>query len=180
MSKQLMKTIIWQDVYNGLSYLYGTELEFLDNEVVWRNPRVASSKHLLKFTSRTNYQAERKSPDLPVLTPGASYELVSDVETIPVDSIFIRINFYNRQNELLHFEIMRDKTCDFICPKDTFVYDIILISSGCTAFRFQKLQLFDFGEISYPDLNLSEMKVYHKDNVPEDIQFVRQYIQTIG
>ena len=52
---------------NANTYLYGTTIEQRNTDVYFSNQRMPSSFVIHSWTSRTNYQADRISPQLPLL-----------------------------------------------------------------------------------------------------------------
>lgn len=179
MRKQLVKTITWTEVHKGHVYLYGTQLQLVGKTLHYHNPLLASGKPLLKFDSRTNYQGERRSPDLPLLLPNRTYELSAAFETVPADRAYLQVDFYNRQNEVIWSYIQREKVGQFTCPEETFTYQILLFSAGCSDLTFDHFTL----SLLEPQHNLTtyamKTRGYLSDKIPEELSLVAPLIRSI-
>ncbi|MGT2965245.1 accessory Sec system protein Asp3 [Streptococcus acidominimus] len=179
MTKCLLAVIRWREVYSGSAYLYGSSLDFSDESVLFQNPRLASGKPIVSFLSRTNYQGNRRSPDLPVLTPNQTYFLERDILAEPAGRLFVQIDFFNRQNEKISFEVLRQGVEQFTCPADTFSYKISILSAGCTQIRFKEMRLYQEEEPVEMKREIPLQKCYTEKQLPEELQFVKPLIQLI-
>lgn len=154
MTETVVQKIYWGSVSRGTTYLYGSGIRYGDQEVCFENMNFASGKPIKKWLSRTNYQGDRTSPSLPLLRPGKTYglELVAELE--PAGRFYIRLDFINRQNELIGFEVLRDHRGTFTYPEDAFTYSITLHNGGCHRLRFSHLILTQ--EDKTPSLMISD------------------------
>lgn len=180
MTERLLKTIYWQEVYSRATYLYGSLLDISKEEMHFYNPRLAPGKPIVRFTSRTNYQGDRRSPDLPLLIPNSTYRLECQIVSEPENRIYIQIDYFNRQNEQISFDILREGVEEFSCPQETFVYTITVLSAGCQRVRFKELRLYQKEATSDENLKRQPLqKRYVESQLPEELQFVKPFIQLI-
>lgn len=142
MTRKLIKNIKWSEVYSGATYLYGSLLNITEEYMDFNNLRLSSGKPIVKFVSRTHYQGDRRTPDLPLLIPNETYTIESHILSNPENRFFIQIDFYNRQNEKIKFSILRENIATFTCPTDTFHYAISVFSAGSTKFTFQDIKIY--------------------------------------
>ncbi|MCC9736717.1 accessory Sec system protein Asp3, partial [Streptococcus agalactiae] len=146
--------IYWDD-FSRFSYNFGTKLQFLGKSVCFENPLAPSSTNLYTWSSQTNYQSKRISPNLPLLRKGTRYSLSLNAELDLVSSLFVRIEFYNRFNESVGFELLKKDSIIFIYPKEAYTYTISLINAGCSDFTFHYLKLEEVTDSVIQEKNLS-------------------------
>ncbi|MBF0787141.1 MULTISPECIES: accessory Sec system protein Asp3 [unclassified Streptococcus] len=179
MTKSLLAVIRWQEVYSGSAYLYGSSLDFSGESVLFQNPRLASGKPIVRFLSKTNYQGNRRSPDLPLLIPNQTYFLERSITTEPAGRMFAQIDFFNRQNEKISFEVLRQGIEQFVCPPDTFSYTISIFSAGCTQLCFKEMRLYQEEQDAEMKCDSPLQKQYTEKQLPEELQFVKPLIQLV-
>ena len=142
MTKELLVSLDWREISNGTNYMYGTKINFQDGKVLMDNPQIAPGKPLRTFVSRTNYQGNRRSPELPLLIPKRDYYLEVVAEAEPLQHFFVEMIFYNRHNESVGNFIFRESYGEFTCPEEIYTYTIILRTAGCTYFVFECLNIY--------------------------------------
>lgn len=174
--KELLAEIRWKDVWSGAVYLYGNQLAFTDKGVHLFFPLIPSGKPLLKLVSRTNYQGNRRSPDLPLLMPGQHYTLESGITVYGKGNFYLQIEFFNRQNEKIGFEIVRQSPQTFTCPEETFTYELSVMTSGCQEFLFEQLCLYQEKEEEPMRFGFPHSHTYLGTSLPQDLEFVRGLI----
>ncbi|MBM7643489.1 accessory Sec system protein Asp3 [Streptococcus loxodontisalivarius] len=176
MTRQLLKKIEWQDVRSGSTYLYGSLLRIEeDGQAILDNERMAPGKPLANFLSRTNYQGNRFSPILPILEAGQTYDVVANLETIPENRYYIQIDFFNRQNETIQSKIFRVGEERFVCPEDTFSYQLTVRSAGCSRLTYRNVTLYHVTQEASEEISLPSAS-YQKENLPEELDFIRDLI----
>ncbi|MGT2926286.1 accessory Sec system protein Asp3 [Streptococcus cuniculipharyngis] len=123
------------------TYLYGSQLIWQKEAVHVTNQLMPSGLSFHEWQSRTNYQRDRREPELPLLRPGKTYqlELVSDllVGSLP----YLQIICYDRWEQELVKITIKEGRGDFVYPTETYDYHIRLINAGCQSFRFHQLVL---------------------------------------
>lgn len=172
--KKRIQKVLWTDSSNV--YLYGSTIKYLEhNRVFFENLRFSTGKTIKKWLSKTNFQANRTLPELTLLKPNHTYELVSKLTTVPEGYVIIQINFYNRQKEKIGFSIIRDHSSDFIVPDDTYFYDISLIGAGCISVEFCYLELFEVIE-TQEEKDGIELNSYVESSLPSELELIRTLI----
>lgn len=165
----------WEEIAQGHGYLYGSMISFEKGKARFQNRLVASGKSIVTFFSDTNYQQKRRSPDLPLLQPGQTYHIRSDIETVPLNRYFLQLLFFNRQGEKISFEIIRETEAFFTYPKEAYTYELHVKSAGCDSMVFGEIAL-------YQDLAEEQESLvaasYRKDSIPEDLLLVANLIRT--
>lgn len=172
MGRSLLSTIKWHQVTKTATYLYGTTMTFLDNQVIFENLLMASGKTLNRWESRTSYQRDRYSPDLPLLEPEKTYYISSKMTCYPQNSIFIRLDFFNRMGELLDFAVIRKQKGRFIYPKDAFTYTISLINGGGQFFIFKEIAIYSLDDCQTSD-GFTSNKNKQIKNLPRELDLVK-------
>lgn len=148
MTKRLLQKLIWGPVSSGTTYLYGSGIDYAESAVIFENLNFASGKPIRKWRSRTNYQGNRTSPELPVLEPGGNYWLESEIRSWPEQCFYLQLDFYNRQEEIIDYKILKVGESQFNYPKNAFTYTITLYSAGCRRLHFSHLNLYQEKESS--------------------------------
>ncbi len=124
-------------------YLYGTKLKIDKNKtVLLENPLVPAGTCLMQWASHVNYQDVRKEPDLPVLETGREYVFKALTEAKPEDGILFRLDFYDRQQELISHSIFRGKEERLILPEDTYSYTLQMIQTGADSVSFHHIEIY--------------------------------------
>lgn len=177
MTDKLIKEIKWREVHSTVVYLYGSLLQFKEDCVIFTNPRMASGKPIARFVSRTNYQGNRYSPDLPVLVPNRDYIVKSQVNSEPSNRLLLQIDFMNRQGEKIGFEVFRECQGRFTCPEDTFSYQLIFLSAGCRQVVFKNLSIYQVIDSDSVLPNSPSSGAYTDSQLPNELELVRNYIE---
>ncbi|WP_180275010.1 accessory Sec system protein Asp3 [Streptococcus suis] len=123
------------------TYSYGSRIDFEKEAISFENPLMPPSFEIKHWYSRTNFQAKRQTPTLPILKKGASYQLILDAEAYPQGSIYLRVVFFDRFGKELGFEILKDKKASFTYPKEAYSYEIALLNAGCERLTFRSIWL---------------------------------------
>lgn len=180
MTRTLLATIKWDRVTTGNTYLYGSTVKFLEDSVYFENLLIASGKPISRWQSRTNYQGDRRSPALPILKPGATYVLETNLESVPAERIYVRLDFVNRLGETIDFIVLRKFSQEFTFPKEAFSYTITLMSGGCESVHFYDLKLYQLEDEKQVVLLEEPLaKRYVEGQMPADLDFVSPLIRTL-
>ncbi|MTB57706.1 accessory Sec system protein Asp3 [Streptococcus uberis] len=177
MSKKAIAHLRWNSISPGGSYLYGSQIQIFQEGVLLDNPLMAPGKPLRTYQSRTNYQGNRKSPDLPVLKPGDRYRLELHLETFPEKCYYLQLEFFNRQGERLEEIILRDNELVFKCPDETFSYSLKLVSAGCQKLIFCSIDLYHLQDV-YSGEEKPIVRRYPKGFLPDEISLVQPLIES--
>ena len=177
MTKQLISEIYWNEIRKGENYLYGSQIKFQEDLVNFYNPQLASGKPIVTFKSRTKYQGDRHSPDLPILIQGNRYLLEYQIDAVPANSFFLQLDFFNRQAEQIESIVLRNSGESFIFPKDTFTYTLTLMSAGCQSVTYQKFMIYDINDEEKKN-HIVENR-YLRELLPKDLDLVKNLIEYI-
>ncbi|MDY4001712.1 MAG: accessory Sec system protein Asp3 [Streptococcus orisratti] len=178
MQKELLVTIDWKDVVKQNTYLYGTKLTLLSDAVIMSNPLFVSGKAVKIFRSKTNYQANRVSPELPILMHDQDYFLELNLATVPAERYFIQVEFFNRQEESIGIVVLRPNNQSFKYPKLAYSYTISIMTAGCHELTFSSLSIYRKKEITVDELEQPVIRFYYLEDLPEELELVKPLIKT--
>lgn len=178
MKKQLGQDIYWGETTRE-DYLYGSVIRRANQAIYFENVRFPSGKVIKKWTSRTNYQADRSVPFLPLLIPGVVYSLSPVMQVEPAGRVYLQLEFFNRQLESIGLVILKDGEHDFRYPQEAFTYTISLMSAGCRSLAFSHIALNRSTTDRVIYLSEQPRGYYAYGSYPPEIAFVRKLIPTI-
>lgn len=178
-NKLKIAEIHWKTVRAKVTYLYGSQIRFQDDQAQFYNPRMASGKPIVTFRSRTNYQSERYEPDLPLLIPGRDYIVTFDIQTVPSDHFLLQLDFFNRQGEQIHYEVIRRSGDAFTYPKDAFTYTVSVVSAGCSELLYRTIDLYEVTEPNAEHSGRVTGNRYLEPLLPESLTLVKGLIHYI-
>ncbi len=130
----------WKHFAQGV-YTHGSKVDFQKQSIAFDNPLMPPSFEIKRWHSRTNFQANRQTPNLPILKRGDRYQLIVDAESFPKDSFYIGILFFDRFGKQIGFDVLKTKDASFTYPKDAYSYDIALLNAGCERLTFTSMVL---------------------------------------
>ena len=143
MTYKQIAIITLDDIHTDNVYTYGSEIHMEGGSVHFKNPLMPPSRPIFKWSSRYNYQGNRRSPELPLLTPEKKYKLEVVAQSIPANRFYLKLAFSNRQGEVIGQYVQRSDSDSFTCYKDTFTYTITLYGAGCEQVVFERFVLFE-------------------------------------
>ncbi|MGT2832555.1 accessory Sec system protein Asp3 [Streptococcus halotolerans] len=171
-------TITW-DYDAGRSYLYGSELLFQGTRVHFKNHLMPSGQVINCWKSRTNFQADRIEPSLPLLRQGQTYFLSAKIDCQPEQTYMLQITFYDRFDRSLETITLKNGKTSFVYPQGAYAYDISLINAGCSSMTFDFILLSD-EPIPSEQLTFVKDDVFYKDDTkPLSVIFVENPTQPI-
>ena len=133
--------IFW-DRYQKQTYLYGTTLSFGEQGSVRAEvPLMPSGKAIHTWYSKTDFQRDRREPDLPILTEGKRYVIRAFLESEPADSVLVRIRFFNRQERESGMFIPDGFPELFTVPRGAYSYTMELVKKGCESVHFYYIEI---------------------------------------
>lgn len=140
MSEYIANIIHWQSA--AATYLFGSSVTFKKNaQVVFKNDLMSPGKAINTWYSRTNYQAHRFSPQLPLLKKKVKYRLLLEAKSQPVGTVYLRLNFFGRTDKLIGQVFIKDRTGVFEYPENAYYYEIALLNAGCQQVTFDYIKL---------------------------------------
>ena len=139
--------IYWRD-WTADTYLYGSKIQFhKKDEIEFWNEMMAPGIIIKQWYSKTNYQANKIEPTLPLIDGENRYQLVVNIDCEEKEHFLIRLVFYDKYDKEVGFVNIRDQVTDFKCPIQTYSYKMQLINSGMTHFYFHYVVLRDITAI---------------------------------
>lgn len=134
-------TIRWREVLSN-SYAAGSVIKInKDNSIYYANRLMPPGTVIHTWYSKTNYQAMRIEPMLPLIDGEAAYSLSINAEYLgdSKGKAILRVVFFNRYDEEFDSIILRDEKSMFVPPITTYSYRIELINGGISEFIFKSL-----------------------------------------
>lgn len=176
--------VITWDYESGVSYLYGSKINYIAPDCVeFENNFLPPGTDIRSWRSKMNFQSNKMGNTLPILSPEKQYWIKSNVKLKENESVYIKVEFYNRFNDLLDFKIIYEQD-SFIYPKEAAFYSIILVNNGVSNFVFQNIVL-STGEFieEIPGYTISDIKNYTDDSTELTVIFtepISREIQNIN
>ncbi|MFC6293631.1 accessory Sec system protein Asp3 [Macrococcus epidermidis] len=133
--------ITWNQI-SGKTFMYGTEISFNDT-VTFRNELMPSGTLIHEWVMRTNYQADRNIPSLPILKRKREYKIKFNIESTPENSVYFKILFYRRDESLIESIIFDTYDASFTFPEAAYFYKIALMSASVVSFEFVNIVISD-------------------------------------
>lgn len=145
--------IRWRDFLSD-TYAYGSKIEFKDDlSVVYSNRLMPPGTVIHRWHSKTNFQAQRIEPTLPLIDGECAYAISSDIAYNSPDSkeLMLRIVFYDRYDVEAESMIVRGGGTVFKPSIKTYSYCIELINGGNADFTFKSLVLREISKEEYDE-----------------------------
>lgn len=143
--------IRWRDLLTE-SYVYGSKIEFKeDQSVVYQNRLMPPGTVIHRWFSKTNFQAQRVEPTLPLIDGERAYSITTDITYNHPESkeLMLRIVFYDRYDVEAESMIVREPHAVFQPSIKTYSYCIELINGGNADFTFRSLVLKEVSKEEY-------------------------------
>lgn len=140
-----MEKASWKVYWNEFgsdAYLYGSQIEFLDkHRVHFKNELMPPGTVIKEWFSKTNYQASRIEPSLPLIDGESYYRIKVHVDTPENKGCLVRLVFYDRYEREAGDITIRDFEKEFACPLKTYSYSMQLINGGMKEFTFHSITI---------------------------------------
>lgn len=145
-------TVYWSE-YSSDTYLYGSEIDYHKmNDVEFKNNLMPSGTVIKQWYSKTNYQAQRIEPALPMIDGEGEYQIEVNIDCLEGEAWQIRLVFYDKYDVEAGFVSVRDKVTDFRCPLRTYSYRMQLINGGMTWFCFHSITIREIEDETYEEI----------------------------
>lgn len=132
-------TIYWNE-YSADTYLYGSEIIYhKKDDVEFRNALMPPGTLIKQWYSRTNYQAQRIEPALPMIDGEGRYQIFVNIDCPEDEAWQVRLAFYDKYDVEAGTVTVREDMTDFQCPLKTYSYRMQLINGGMTQFHFHSI-----------------------------------------
>lgn len=132
------KVKIKWDAIDTNTFMYGSRVKFQDG-VFFENLLMPSGTIIHVWYMTTRYFQTRNVPTLPILRRKQQYKIEMNIETIPENSVYIKLKFYKRDLSLIEQLVITEPTGTFIYPADAYEYRIELISSAVRSFHYKSM-----------------------------------------
>lgn len=134
------KWMIYWNEYSSDTYLYGAEIEFHNkDDVEYRNLLIPPGTVIKQWYSKTNFQAQRIEPSLPIIDGEGQYKITINIDVPEGENVLARLVYYDRYEVEAGSLTLRDKETVFRCPLKTYSYRLQLINGGVTNFHFHSV-----------------------------------------
>ena len=134
------KWMIYWNEYSSDTYLYGAEIEFhKKDDVEYRNLLIPPGTVIKQWYSKTNFQAQRIEPSLPIIDGEGQYKITINIDVPEGENVLARLVYYDRYEVEAGSLTLRDKETVFRCPLKTYSYRLQLINGGVTNFHFHSV-----------------------------------------
>ena len=134
------KWIIYWNEYSADTYLYGSEVTYhAKDDVEFKNPMMPLGTVIKQWYSKTNYQAQRIEPALPMIDGESDYRLIANIDSPPGEDCLVKLVFYDRYEVEVGNVTLRDRISNFKCPLKTYSYRMQLINGGTGGFHFHSI-----------------------------------------
>ncbi len=132
-------TVYWNE-YASDTYLYGSEISWHGrDDVEFFNEGMPPGTVIKQWYSRTDYQAQRIEPALPLIDGESAYRLIVNIDCPKGEQWLVRLLFFDRYGTEAGSLAVRERKVDFRCPLKTYSYRMQLINGGMTGFRFHSI-----------------------------------------
>lgn len=152
--------IYWNE-YGKDVYIYGSEISFhARDNVEFKNELMPPGTVIKRWYSKTNYQAMRIEPSLPMIDGEGKYQICADIsidefsdgaetgekrtnkKAVPGSAgLILKLIFYDRYDVEAGSRIIRDGAGEFRCPLKTYSYELQLINAGVQRFHFHSITI---------------------------------------
>ncbi|MGP0639330.1 accessory Sec system protein Asp3 [Staphylococcus xylosus] len=136
--------VYWTQI-NHTTFMNGSQIKFKPYKTEFNNPLMPSGTLIHEWLMKASYYKDRVIPTLPILKKGTDYELQMEYNTIPENSIYLKIVFYRKNDIILDTCIIRDKDFEFTFPKEAHSYKIQLFNAGIEKMIFNHMTIKEKG-----------------------------------
>lgn len=135
--------IKWGADFND-NYNYGADIRFVELDYVrFSSPLMPSGTPIKTWHSRTEYHESRKSPMLPLLENGQTYEIQVKAEFDNEEAVQVEIEFYDINNDVIDKLYFQDLGGLFTYPENAMSYKVQLVNKKHQYMLFKYLTIAD-------------------------------------
>ncbi len=148
------------------AYTYGSSINYPNvAEVDFENDLQPSGQAIYTWENLSIETSEvmgiRPTVTIPILEPGCEYHVEADMLVTPIESVGIRIDFFDRRQQVIEQVFKTDLAFDFVYPKQAKTYQIQLIKFNNTALRFNSILLQSKKIQSYYTIKVNRLEKYY-------------------
>lgn len=149
-------SIYWNE-YSSDTYLYGSVISYYKKDnVEFVNYLMPPGTIIKQWYSKTNYQASRIEPALPMIDGESQYQITINIDCPKGEAWLVRLAFYDRYDVEAGCLTIREKVTAFQCPLKTYYYKLQLINGGMTRFCFHSIIIQEIGDETDKEFETSE------------------------
>lgn len=131
--------IYWSE-YASDTYLYGSKVLFhKKDDIEFSNKFMPPGTIIKQWYSKTNFQAQKIEPTLPIIDGERRYRITINIDTNDKGCCLMRLLFFDRFDNEAGSITIRDKVAEFSCPLKTYSYRLQLINGGVTDIHFHSV-----------------------------------------
>ncbi|MGG5318302.1 accessory Sec system protein Asp3 [Enterococcus sp. AZ072] len=135
----------WGADFND-NYNYGTDIRFVALDYVhFSSPLMPSGTPIKTWYSRTEYHVSRKSPMLPLLENGKSYDIQVNAEFDNKEAVQVEIEFFDINNDVINKIYFQNLNGQFTYPDNAMSYKVQLVNKKHQYMLFKYLTISDEG-----------------------------------
>lgn len=136
------KWVIYWTEHSSDTYLYGSKIKYHKKDnVEYENKLMPPGTIIKEWYSKTNFQAKRIEPALPMIDGESKYHISYDIDVHNEGQCIIKLVFYDKYENEAGYIILRDKEQDFKCPLKTYKYSMQLINGGASHINFHSITI---------------------------------------
>lgn len=83
---------------------------------------------------------------MPLLKKGQTYRLDAFYTTVPQDSVYLKVSFWDRYDKEVKQIIEKSHSVTFVYPKEAYYYSITLLSAGVLELNFKGMGIEEVGD----------------------------------
>lgn len=121
--------------------MYGSQLQFNENETLFKNSLMPSGSVIHEWSMMTDYTTDKMIPTLPILKRGHAYQFSFDYDVSPADHIYFKLIFKRRNGTETEVQIIKEREAEVIYPKDAFSYVLQMINAASHEVRFRTISI---------------------------------------
>lgn len=133
-------TIKWHYNMNNI-FTYGCKIVKTQNGVKYSNALMPLGKYMIIWKSKTSFINDGHAPNLPLLKPNKNYHFEFNFKSFPEKTAYVKINFFNIQNEVILSECFFS-SFDIKIP-NYYYYTIELVNGGFEKVEFENIKIYE-------------------------------------
>lgn len=139
--------------------LHGAIMKIENDKFYYSDPLLPSGSNIYSWTSQSRFDETRFQSELPLLVENKEYQIISDIEEFPINSIFFKVVVYDYYgNDIQEFNL-KSTGGRFTYPEGATKYSIHLVTKANEYIYFSWLAI-----APAEALNSTELTVNRKLN----------------
>ncbi len=92
-------------------------------------------------------QGSRSQPSLPLLKGNHRYQFTMNMTCYPENSIYIKLVFLDRYEEVLEEKVEETLSFSFVYPEDAYTYKVSLVTAGFESLDFYSFSIKEYDRV---------------------------------